>query len=90
MYVFTTRIIAIRTIIRSVSRPTSDGVPEVHADGSIVSSAVLKPTMMENPVTEAVIVPRVTAARALVEICPMDTTGAIEREYSRIWVLSNV
>ena len=46
--------------------------------------------MMENPVTEAVIVPRVTAARALVEICPMDTTGAIEREYSRIWVLSNV
>jgi hypothetical protein len=52
-----------------------------------VSRAVLKPIMMENPVTVAVIVPNVMAARALVPMCPTDTTGAIWSEYSKRYVL---
>jgi hypothetical protein len=80
-------IIAINTVIRRVNKPTREGFPEVHADGSIVSRAVLKPIMMENPVTEAVIVPNVTAARAFVPMCPIDTTGAIWSEYSNTCVL---
>jgi hypothetical protein len=53
----------------------------------MVSIAVLIPIISENPVTEAVIVPSVTAARASVEICPRETTGAMDREYSRICAL---
>jgi hypothetical protein len=83
----TTSKSVIRIAIRIVQSPTCDGVPEVHAAGNMVSSAVLIPIINENPVTEAVIVPSVTAARASVEICPMETTGAIDREYSRTCVL---
>jgi len=70
-----------------VYKPTRDGAPDVQAEGSIVSRAVPKPMIIENPVTEAVIVPNVTAARALVEMCPTDITGAIEKEYSKTWAL---
>jgi hypothetical protein len=73
----------ISTPILNVQRPTREGVPEVQAEGSIVSSAVTKPMMIENPVTDAVIVPKVTAAKALVEMWPIDITGAIDNEYSR-------
>jgi len=47
-----------------------------------VSRADAKPWIMLKPETEAVIDPREIAARALVERCPMDTTGATTNVYS--------
>jgi hypothetical protein len=88
-WTLTTSRSVIRIAIRIVQSPTWDGVPEVHAAGNMVSSAVLIPIISENPVTEAVIVPSVTEARASVEICPIETTGAIDKEYSRTCVLQN-
>jgi hypothetical protein len=38
---------------------------------------------MLNPETDAVIEPRVEAASASVDMCPIDMTEAIIREYSR-------
>lgn len=43
--------------------------------------------MIERPVTLAVIDPREMAARAVVEIWPIDITETITSEYSRRWVL---
>ena len=45
---------------------------------------------MMYPVTLAVIDPSVDAANAVVEICPIETTDAITREYSNAWVLFNI
>lgn len=83
----TNNIIVIRADIRKVHRPTFEGVPDVQAAGSIVSNAVAKPTIIEKPVTPAVIEANVTAARASVETCPMEITAAMDREYSSICVL---
>lgn len=52
-----------------------------------MSRAETIPTMMDQPVTEAVIEPRVDAASSTVDKCPMEITEAIEREYSSNWVL---
>ena len=41
----------------------------------------MKPCITLRPVTLAVIDPRVAAARALVEIWPMETVPAIRSEY---------
>jgi hypothetical protein len=41
--------------------------------------------MIPNAVTFAVIVPRVAAARALVEMCPIEMTDATWRDYSSNW-----
>ena len=46
-----------------------------------------KPWMMLNPETLAVMEPRVEAASAVVDRCPMDTTAAITRENSNRCVL---
>jgi len=47
--------------------PTSWGFDEVQALGRSVSRLLRKPWMKLKPVTPAVMVPRVAAARALVE-----------------------
>ena len=52
-----------------------------------MSRVLAKPWMMLKPVTLAVIEPRVDAARAVVERCPMETTEAMTREYSSKCVL---
>lgn len=43
--------------------------------------------MILNPVTLAVIDPNVAAASAVVDICPMEITEAMTREYSMTWDL---
>lgn len=73
--------------MRCVQSPTSWGCDEVHALGSIVSSAHAKPWTTLNPDTLAVIDPSVDAASAVVERWPMAITEAIEREYSNKFVL---
>jgi hypothetical protein len=55
---------AINTVMRNVHNPTKEGVPEVHAEGSMVSKEVLNPIRIDNPVTLAVMELRVAAARA--------------------------
>lgn len=52
-----------------------------------MSKALAKPWMTLKAVTLAVIEPSEIAASAEVEICPIDTTDTITREYSRRWVL---
>lgn len=52
-----------------------------------MSSALAKPWRMLKPLTPAVMEPRVMAARAVVEMWPIDTTETITREYSSKWVL---
>ena len=53
----------------------------------MVSRTPEKPCKTLKPVTLAVIDPRLTAARALVDKCPIETTGTMTREYSRRCVL---
>ncbi len=53
-----------------------------------MSRAEDMPTKIDQPVTEAVIEPKVDAASSTVERCPMEMTEAIASEYSRSWVLS--
>ena len=45
------------------------------------------PWIILKPDTLAVIEPREIAARADVDIWPMETTDTMTREYSRTWVL---
>jgi hypothetical protein len=61
--------------------PTNWGFDEVHALGRRVSRLPRKPCMILKPVTLAVMVPRVAAARALVEMWPIETTPATRSEY---------
>ena len=61
--------------------PTSCGLDEVQALGRSVSRLLRKPCMIPKPVTEAVIDPRVAAARALVEMWPIETVPATRSEY---------
>ena len=53
----------------------------------MVSRVLVKPCTMLYPETLAVMEPRVDAARAVVDRCPIATTDAITREYSRRCVL---
>jgi hypothetical protein len=53
----------------------------------MVSRTPEKPCRTVKPVTLAVIDPRLTAARALVDKCPIETTGTMTREYSNRCVL---
>lgn len=78
------------TAILRLHRPTSSGLWDVHALGNMVSRAEARPWMMLKAVTLAVMEPRVDAARATVDRCPIDTTDARTREYSRRWVLSHI
>ena len=48
--------------------PTNRGSLLVHALGSMVSRQLQNPSIIEKPDTDAVIEPRVTAAKALVDI----------------------
>ena len=61
--------------------PTSWGLDELQALGRSVSRLLRKPWIILNPVTVAVIDPRVAAARALVERWPMETVPATRSEY---------
>jgi hypothetical protein len=67
--------------------PTKRGSPLVQALGSMVSRVLTKPWTIERPVTDAVIDPRVAAAKAVVLRCPIDTTDDTTREYSKTCVL---
>ena len=58
------------------------GLSEVQAGGRMLSSVDAKPCTMLYPVTEAVIEPIVAAAKATVEIWPMDMTEARIKENS--------
>jgi hypothetical protein len=53
----------------------------------MVSSALEKPCKTLKPETLAVMDPKLTAARALVDKCPIEMTETMTREYSRRWVL---
>lgn len=53
----------------------------------MVSRALEKPCNTLKPETLAVIDPKLTAARALVDRCPIEMTETTTREYSRRWVL---
>ena len=53
----------------------------------MVSRTPEKPCKTLKPVTLAVMDPRLTAARALVDKCPIETTGTMTREYSKRCVL---
>ena len=61
--------------------PTSCGLEEVQALGRRVSRLLRKPCMTLKPVTLAVMDARVAAARALVEMWPMETVPATRSEY---------
>lgn len=47
--------------------PTNCGSDDVHAAGSMVSKALVKPWMILNPETLAVMEPSVMAARAVID-----------------------
>lgn len=66
--------------------PTNLGVDEVQALGRRVSRLLRKPCMTLKPVTLAVMDARVAAARALVEIWPMEMVPATRSEYWRRWL----
>lgn len=74
-------------IIRCVQRPTNSGLSLVHAEGNTVSRALAKPIIMLKPVTFNVISPIVIAARAVVDICPMESTETMRRENSSRLIL---
>jgi len=54
---------------------------EVQALGRSVSRQLRKPCMISKPVTLAIIDPRVAAARASVEMWPIETVPATRSEY---------
>ena len=67
---------------------TSSGFLLVQAPGKSVSRQLMNPCMMLNLVTDAVMDPSVAATRAIVDRCPIDTTEATTRLYSRMCILT--
>lgn len=74
--------------MRCVHSPTRCGWSEVQAPGSIVSKVETRPWIMLRPVTLAVMNPIVAAARATVEIWPMEITDDIIMLCSKTCVLT--
>jgi len=74
-------------LIRWAQSPTNWGCEDVHAEGSIVSKALVKPWIILKPETLAVIDPKVMAASAVVDIWPIEITEDMMRLNSNTWVL---